>query len=394
MSLTKMELAKSRIALHAGFFIALTSKLDFMEDATIPTACTNGRYVKYNPAWIETLTLPQVVGLVLHEVGHNMLAHPMRAHGFKQPQIANIAMDVVLNRKLLQYFEETRSSLNAELPPNGIFGPMWAKYDEAWSFERTYNDLLKLAEKNGSAGKQLPEQMDSVEPGSNEDGSPMTAGEMAALAKEWTMAAQQAASMAKQRGKLPGMWEEFVSDMVKPRIDWRAQIRDVFTKLAKEDVSWRRLNRRFLHSESYLPGMYSERMGRVSFLLDSSGSMGSEEFKVGLGALNEIFEEVSPDAIRFIQCDTRVVHDEVLTPDDLPIMAQPFKGRGGTELTPAFKLLQKETEESELVVMLTDGQFGAIDKALEPKCPMVWLVTTDSVEAAEASFGRVIRIEL
>src|SRR6266436_69637 len=245
MSLTKMELAKSKIALHAGFWCSLTAKLQWEEDEKIPTACTNGKYVKYNRKWIDSLTLPQVIGLALHDVGHNMLAHPSRAVTLKDAQCAGIAMDVILNKKLLEYFEETKSTLHAELPPNGIFGPKWAKYDDTWNMEKIYYDLLEQKQKNGG---NLPQDlMDSVEPGTNDDGSHMTPAEADALAKEWAMAAQQAASMAKARGMLPGMWGEMVADMVKPRIDWRSQLRDVFSKIAKEEVSWRRFNRRFQH---------------------------------------------------------------------------------------------------------------------------------------------------
>lgn len=394
--LTKIELAKSKIALHAGFFISLTSKLSWEEKAGVGTAGTDGRRVFYDPKFMEELTVAQAIGLVLHETGHNMLSHPARIGG-RNPQLANIAMDIVLNQMLLEYFEQT-PNLKAELPPGGIFGPQFDKY-KGWSWERVYGDLEQQCQ-DGEDGKgkgkgkgKLPKQFDKVEQGTNPDGSKASQEELEALAKEWAMAAQQAATMAKQRGSLPGFLQEFVADIVRPRVDWRAQIKDEFSKFAKDEQSWRRFNRRFIHAEMYMPGLYSEHLGRVAFYVDTSGSMGSEEFKLALGAMNEIFDDVKPAEILFVQCDTRIVSEELLHPDDLPLTVKEFKGRGGTELTPMFKHNLKQEIEPELVVVLTDGYHEVIDKKYEPKCKTVWLVTTKSTQPADDSFGKVIRVE-
>lgn len=397
MSLSKMELAKSKIALHAGFWISLTSKLEFVEKPEISTAGTDGRRIYYNPEFVNELTLKQTIGLILHEVGHNMLAHPARI-GERDKQVANIAMDIALNELLNKYFDESgvRQTLDAELPPGGLFGddPIYKKY-AGWNWERIYHDLMDQVQKNGGGkgkGSGLPKQFDEVMQGMNEDGTPMTPQEAEALAKEWAMAAQQAATMAKQRGTLPGFMEELIADMTHPKVDWRAQVRDFFSKIAKDEQSYRRFNRRFMHADTYLPGMYSEHLGLIRFYVDTSGSMGSEEFKLGMGALNDIFEELRPEAIQFVQCDTRIVSDETLTPDDLPLTAKEFKGRGGTTLTPMFQHNLAQKEDAELVVCLTDGYHEQIEHTLEPHCPMLWLVTTEHTDSAEKSFGRVIRV--
>lgn len=198
--------------------------------------------------------------------------------------------------------------------------------------------------------------------------------------------------MAKARGSMPGMFEEFVADMVTPKVDWRSQVWDAFTKTAKDEQSWRRFNRRYMHTHLYLPGLYSEHLGLVVQGTDTSGSMGSEEFKLATGCLNEIMEDLRPTNIYHIQCDTKVQAAEMLTPDDLPLQSQKFKGRGGTELTPIFQHIAEMEQEPELVAIVTDGYFGAIPQELKPACPVVWLVTTECTEAAEKSFGRVIRV--
>ncbi len=392
--LTNMELAKAKLALHSPEFISLTSKLEFIKappEAKLPdgspfTAGTDGRRLIYNEEWVNNqLTLRQCIGLVLHEIMHNMLAHPARC-GSRNKIAANVAMDIVGNSLLQEYFAENKA-LNAELPPGGLFGSQFDKY-KGWNWERVYADLMDGATK-------MPKMFDGVEPAKNEDGTPMTAQEADNLAKEWTMAAQQAATMAKARGVQSGFFESFVSGLTKTKVDWRSQVLDEFTKVAKDDQSYRRFNRKLMHAEVYLPGMYSEHIGHVGFFVDTSGSMEDASFKLALSGMNEIMADLKPDRIVFGCCDTRMTSVEELTPDDLPVTTKAFKGRGGTVLTPIFEHIAKMNEPLELVVVLTDGQFeSGISQNLKPDCPVVWLVTTDSTEAALSAFGKVIRVEV
>ncbi len=384
--LTKIEMAKAQIALNADFWIPLTAKLEWIPEK-VGTACTDGRTVRYDPEFMEKLTLPEAIGLVLHETGHNLLSHPSRFGG-RDPYLAGVAMDIVLNQMLQEYFAET-PSLRAELPKGGVYGPMFDKY-KGWNYEKVYGDLYEMSQQ---AKSKLPQLQDIVEPGTA-NGKAMTPEELEELSREWTMAAQQAAAQAKKRGKMPGCLAELVADMVKPRVNWKAQLPEEFRRISKEEQSWRRLNRRFLHEETYLPGMYSEQIHRIVFAVDTSGSMDNKEFAAAMGAMNEILMDVKPEEVYFIQCDTRVVHEEILTPDDLPVVAKEFKGRGGTTLTPIFENIRGHDVEPELVVVLTDGEHEAIDKRWEPPCRTIWLVTTDSTQAAMDSFGGIIRVEV
>lgn len=386
MAVTKLELAKSRIALHAGWMLSLTSKLEWISMGGIGTAGTDGRNVYYDPEFIEKLTLAQTIGLVVHETWHNMFSHPARL-GDRQPQLANIAMDVVANAQIVEFFEQT-PQLKGELPPGGV--PVIEKY-KGWNWEKVYADLYEIQQQQGGKGK-IPKQFDNVTPGTNPDGSRMTPEQLAELAREWQMAAQQAVTMAKQRGNVPGFMQDMIADMVRPKINWQAEVWDEFKRISKDESSWRRFNRRFVHNELYLPGLYSEHIGRVACYVDTSGSMGSEEFKLAIGLLNEIFEDVRPTEILFVQCDTRIVSEELITPDDLPLVAKEFKGRGGTELTPMFKHNLKQEVEPEMVVVLTDGYHEVIDAKYAPHCRTLWLITTDHVDSAQQSFGKVVQV--
>ena len=60
------------------FFAQLALKPRYEPDDSVDTACTDGKTVYYNPAFIVTLTHEQVVGLVAHEVLHDGFLHQAR----------------------------------------------------------------------------------------------------------------------------------------------------------------------------------------------------------------------------------------------------------------------------------------------------------------------------
>jgi len=86
--------ATTQIILDHPFFATLLLHMPRIEDPSVETACTNGVSIKYNPKFIESLTVEEVAGLLVHEVLHPALGHlhrlPPNAHG-------NMAGDYAIN---------------------------------------------------------------------------------------------------------------------------------------------------------------------------------------------------------------------------------------------------------------------------------------------------------
>lgn len=78
------------------FFATLALFADYREDATLPTAATDGRTVFLNPDFFATLSPPEAQGVLLHEVLHAALLHPLR-RGTREPELWNLAADMVVN---------------------------------------------------------------------------------------------------------------------------------------------------------------------------------------------------------------------------------------------------------------------------------------------------------
>ena len=71
------------------------------EGFPVPTACTNGKRVVYNPEFISGLTDEEMKFLVAHECMHPMLEHNYRRLD-RDPKKWNIAADYVINELLVQ----------------------------------------------------------------------------------------------------------------------------------------------------------------------------------------------------------------------------------------------------------------------------------------------------
>jgi predicted metal-dependent peptidase len=404
MNEDRMQIAKGRLGLYAGFWLALASKMQWTAgNAPGGVAATNGQMVIYNRDNMNKRTLGECVFIALHEVVHPMLCHLVR-RGERDPQIYGIAIDIIDNKFVKRIMDET-PILRMEVPADAIFGAQFGMTDdEITTVEDVYDWLMKNAKgkkKGKGKGKggqgesedsdSLPSFDDHMDP-TNEDGSAMTPTQKEALEKEWQIAVQSAAKLAKDMGKLPGFMEEFINELLQSKVDWRSQLWAA-TKVAKEESSYRRFNRRYVYSGTYLPGKYSERIGALGYTADTSGSISTEEFKQALTEMNTIIEELKPDLIYFGQCDTRLVSVEELTVDSLPL-AVTVKGRGGTDMKEAFAWACEHEDELDMFVLQTDGYVPALDPALHPKCPVIIIVTTDAQLPAGWEFDKIIRVEV
>jgi predicted metal-dependent peptidase len=388
----KMSTARGRLALYAGFWLALAAKLQWIPDVKAPggVAATDSKRVWYNPENLNERPLGEVVYIALHEIGHNMLCHLTRgaAHPNWNHEVKGIAMDIALNELLDKVAKET-PHLGMVPPDDACRGEAFGGGFEGMSWEAIYLKLMKNAKKCAGKGG-FDEHLDPK----NDDGTAMSQAELDSLGKEWQVATQAAAEMAKQMGKLPGFLEEFIGELIKPKVDWRTQLANCMSKVASDESSYRRFNRRHIARGSYLPGYYSERIGPIGYFCDTSGSISSQEFAAGKGAMTDILEDLKPERIYFGQCDTQLHRVDELLVDDLPLPELTVVGRGGTDMREAMEWACQHEQEIDAFILQTDGYVPPLDPELVPNVPVIILLTTDAVMPSGWDFGNHIRIEL
>jgi predicted metal-dependent peptidase len=190
---------------------------------------------------------------------------------------------------------------------------------------------------------------------------------------------QHAQSGGRGRGNLPLGLDRWADDMLRPaKVPWQTVLgRIVRQAIAYRpgavDYSYRKISRRqggvgFGVGCPVLPA-YVRPVPRVTFVLDTSGSMSQEQLAIGLSEATQVLQAVGAE-ITFLSCD-HAVHacGRVEHPSQL---AKLVKGGGGSSFVPAFEHLAKGRPRTELAIFATDGDISV--PALPPAFRTIWLL--------------------
>ncbi len=125
-------------------------------DTTFPTAgvnvTTKGCNFYYNRYFIESLTEPMLMYLIIHEVDHLLLQHSKRSNFYNMVhELSNMAQDYVINHNINETFLNKRVDREGKsyVEPitggyEGIYLPEEYKKDELFCFENVYRWILEV----------------------------------------------------------------------------------------------------------------------------------------------------------------------------------------------------------------------------------------------------------
>src|SRR6266511_1807092 len=82
--------ATARLMMRYGFFAGPLLRKRAIEREDLPTLATDGKDLFYNPAYVATLTVPETMSALVHEVCHDVLLHGQR-QGMRKQQPWNVA---------------------------------------------------------------------------------------------------------------------------------------------------------------------------------------------------------------------------------------------------------------------------------------------------------------
>lgn len=390
MTATMDRLTRARASLITAqpFFASLALRLTVEETAAIETADTNGKRMRFNPAFVETLTQPELAGVVAHEVMHCALDHITRLNG-RDLKRWNRAIDEAANPYVL--------AAGLTLPSSAWLSPEFA----GLSADEIYAKLP--AEDAGDDGKGKPgagqgsgqqnapggpENAPGVDSGACGGIEPTGAGtspaEETALREEWKVYTMQAAMAAKAAGKLSGELAQLVEEMRKPVVDWREVLRRFIATAVPNDYGWLPPNRRYIGAGLYLPGLVADRLARIGLFVDTSRS--TWDFLPAFAAeFNAILQDCRPDSVALIYCDTRVNSWEEIGSDAYPVKLE-AKGGGGTDFRPPFDHIEAEGLGLDCAIYLTDLECNKFP--LAPPYPVLWA----SAKAGKVPFGEIVRL--
>jgi len=373
------------------------------EDGEAPTAWTDGKVIGVNPSWFRGLSLAERQGVLAHEYLHIALGHHLdlaeleAAGEVVDRAAANRAMDYVVNLLL----NEDKMTI----PAGGLLDRRYA----GRSWLSIYRELKKDGQGQGKpkpgqggagAGAGTPQK--GAQDGSGEaytgPGEVRAAPGMTQVGEAGRQARAEARgalvrevagdrALARAAGTEPAGLREALGAVAQGREDWRELLRAWLTERVRSDYSWRRPSRRHVWSGLYLPELGATETGTIAIVVDTSGSMTSEDLATAAGETVELLRQLPAVRVLLLHCDAGPsdIH-ELVNGDALP----DWQGGGGTSYRPAFAALEEAGEAEGLagLAYITDGYCSDWPRAAD--YPVLWAVTTRA--SFQPPFGAVLRV--
>jgi predicted metal-dependent peptidase len=355
-------------------------------------AATNGITFYCNPDKWKTLSFKQKMFVAMQEWLHIALQHPKRMQG-RQRKIwtaacAFITSDIIVS-DLKGHFHSYP----------GVY------YDRSFSnksVEQVYSILLekskeeKTSQENNKDKPQMVSGKDAIDKLQQDDYDGMddlfqmpSSVDDQKLIDNIIKAAVRAKSM--KRGRLPGRYAEYIETLKKSTIPWE-RILFRFAKKALKGTSDRnpyKPDPKYLPFDIIVPTEETNKIGKLVFIIDTSASMKKEEFEYVCGHIERLGTIV--DKCFVITADVQV-QEKVRVKrikKTLKDKAIQFKGRGGTDMTEAFKVA--ENMMPDLIILYSDMMLGKWPD--KPKRSQTIFIATEDSSVSESPYGIFIKVK-
>ena len=391
------------------FFGSLALRLPIRPDPTRETLASDGRELRYSPAWVARTDGDRIKAAVARVVFACALKHHTR-RGERDPGRWQRASQLVTHGELRRAgfvlpadaeawedvsVEDAYARLAGEASGSGDEGAPGDDASDSGSDAGGSDgadadgDSSDPGDAAGSPGQDAPagdgdppshdpagtgEVMDAPARGAGEEDDGASSGDtpldVAAEEQAWDEAMHQAVSLAKAQGSRPGRIEETLRDAHRSLLDWRVLLRQYLVSAARDDYRWSVPNRRFIDAGLYLPSMHCEGIDTLAVLIDTSDSLDTDTLATFWTELRAAAEALRPHTLAVVQVDTEVQEATVYRFGDLPEELV-VKGRGGTDFRPGFAWLDREGITPRCCLYLTDMECDRYPEA-PPPYPVLW----------------------
>lgn len=422
----KIIRAKSKLYKASPFISYILLHLKLKEDNRIPSmGVTPYGDLLYNREFVKKLSESELKSVLVHETLHIILLHLERGKG-KELAVANVAMDLICNDLIVSgnFEEDLRNhygSLSLKLPSEGlipenhefeIWGHKVERINEK-SWEEVYGELLKIAPKikmwvnssggngskkgsgNGLSDKEQKEADQKLK-GFDEHtfGDPTeTKSEKKKRVDAMKRIICEAATVAKQQGKLPADIERRVEGLLESKVSWRHRLYRYVVSEILYDYTWSRPSKRSASLGVYLPATLKENV-KVVMSIDTSGSMGADDIRDALTELIAIGNSFEAVQIDVVVCDAEVHEHYTLTRENVDdILEMALSGGGGTSHRPIYSYVKEHITDAKVLINATDGYTDFPSRPDDYSFDSIWLITKGGCQDENIPFGEIIRLE-
>lgn len=363
----KIKKASIQLILEQPFFATLCMRMAFFEDTNIKTVNTNGKFLSYNPGYIDQLNVDEIKGVIAHEIMHiTMLHHTRRNH--RDVKKWNEACDYAINPMVLE---------SGFIMPNGYLIDNQYKNISA---EQIYS-LLQESSPNSESKDNNYGDREST--GDVED-APAESSKQE-IEAEIKQAVVQAAMIAKRQGKLPEFVERIIDEILHPKISWKEVLSRFLAEIQRNEYTWNKPSPRYLYSGIYLPSLENYEPGKIILIVDTSASIDHDILNQFAAEIQDITNTFKLQ-LTIIYVDKMVRAVQEIEADD-NVQLTP-KGGGGTDFRPGFKYIADQEVQPKVVVYLTDGACNLLPP--EPDYPVLW--AQFGIYPFQPPFGETVQV--
>ena len=379
----KINKARTRLLIDSMFFGSIAMRLELIPDCSIPTMFINSKAIKYNPDFVDGLSMYELIGCLAHEILHVAGGHPWREND-RDHTLFSMAGDYVINDILLT----DKFSLPA--------GCLYDKRFSGMSVEEVYTVLKKEKEEQQKEEQQKDDNSGDDNSGDDKNKNTDIGGcgdyesetdsiESKENEIQWKQIISQAHLLSK--GSIPAGLDRMIQSFINPETPWSVLLRDFVSRTAKNDYTWTRPNTRYSRLKFILPSLISDELPKIVIGIDTSGSISQELLDLFAAEVSSIFNDYDA-TIEVIYCDYVIHGIETYTKSDLPLKLSP-KGGGGTSFRPVFDYIENSGDIPACLIYFTDLCGSFPEK--EPDYPVLWISTSG---LDRVPFGDVIKIKL
>lgn len=367
------------------FFGVLLMKMKFGL-AKCGTAFTDMERIVFDPEFADRLSDDEMIFVMMHEVMHCVLKHPIRGKG-KIHELYNIACDIVVNSNLLEFLHlnpdtfTVNGSAVMHLTLHGAEG-------REKTAEEVYNEFLRKRQEDEFEGS--PVSCPSLD--NHEVWDVLEIQEIES--DRWDKAIEELKNYSLEDTP-QAVRNIFENALKQARLRWKELLRDfVSSCIFCSDYSFTPPDRRFMTGDFFLPDeryFETEEIQNIWFVVDTSGSISKQMLTRMVGEVINVVNEVEFASGLVSFFDTKVTEPVPFSKMEDFNNIRPTGG-GGTRFDIIFNYMQENmwNKYPNAIVILTDGYAPPVNEKMAAGVPVLWILVNNTMKMP---WGRTIHVD-
>ncbi|MDD3123119.1 MAG: VWA-like domain-containing protein [Candidatus Izemoplasmatales bacterium] len=363
----KLQDARTNVLVRDPFIGYVMQHFNIRVVKDFPTAATDGKRIIFGEKFLNNLTLQDTIFVLMHELLHIILTHPLRMQG-KDLIRFNVACDIVVNDIIMEYGYRTD---NLQV----ITG---RKY-EIDSSDKTAEEIYELLD-----GMQLPEPIMDLHPWIVADDNDLSAYE------DIFRTMKQAGNLGLNT-KSPALRKKIQEILSSSNTnDWK-RILELYIEKEVHDYTYEKTDHRY--GDVLLPSFIENEdiLKNIWFLVDVSGSVSNDEINLIATEINRIashFKSLDCSLSFFSTKTTKPIRFQ--NKNQLIESFADAQTTGGTDFIQIFQAIDDffKYRKPELIIIFTDGYSQFPNQSQIKNNKIIWCITNKKI----APIGKTIHI--